>query len=81
MTSMLPYVPGNAPLVLDLPRSGTIYRNDFACSCALPTPRRAEDVHLELHGFALLPASLPASLQASLQSLGQWLQHTNPRAL
>lgn len=55
MTSLVRYLPGTSPLVLDSPHSGTIYPDDFAFSlaCELPTLRRAEDTHVEkLYDFA-----------------------------
>ncbi len=47
MTSLLRYLPGTTPLVLDSPHSGTTYPDDFDFACALPTLRRAEDTHVE----------------------------------
>jgi N-formylglutamate deformylase len=53
MTSLVRYLPGASPLVLDSPHSGTTYPDDFAFSCALPILRRAEDTHVEkLYDFA-----------------------------
>lgn len=47
------YVPGDTPLVLDSPHSGTDYPADFRHACDLPTLRRAEDTHVEkLYDFA-----------------------------
>ena len=39
--------PGETPLVLDSPHSGTDYPDDFRFACDLPTLRRAEDTHVE----------------------------------
>lgn len=47
MTSLLRYLPGTSPLVLDSPHSGTRYPLDFGFSCALAGLRRAEDTHVE----------------------------------
>ena len=45
--------PGNSPLVLDSPHSGTQYPADFAYACDLALLRRAEDTHVEkLYDFA-----------------------------
>ena len=45
--------PGQTPLVLDSPHSGTCYPKDFAFSCDLSVLRQAEDTHVEkLYGFA-----------------------------
>lgn len=53
MTSMLRYLPGTSPLVLDSPHSGTRYPADFAFACELSGLRRAEDTHVEkLYDFA-----------------------------
>lgn len=47
------HLPGDKPLVLDSPHSGTRYPADFAPACALQTLRSAEDTHVEkLYGFA-----------------------------
>ncbi|MFP5442026.1 MAG: N-formylglutamate amidohydrolase, partial [Betaproteobacteria bacterium] len=46
-------MPGNTPLVLDSPHSGTQYPADFGSACDLPTLRRAEDTHVEkIYAFA-----------------------------
>jgi N-formylglutamate deformylase len=53
MTSYIRYLPGNSPLVLDSPHSGTDYPVDFAYACTLQTLRSAEDTHVEkLYDFA-----------------------------
>lgn len=53
MTSLLRYLPGASPLVLDSPHSGTRYPADFAFACELAGLRRAEDTHVEkLYDFA-----------------------------
>lgn len=53
MTSYLRYLPGNSPLVLDSPHSGTDYPVDFAYACTLQALRSAEDTHVEkLYDFA-----------------------------
>lgn len=45
--------PGNSPLVLDSPHSGTQYPDDFDYTCDLALLRRAEDTHVEkLYEFA-----------------------------
>lgn len=47
------YLPGDTPLVLDSPHSGTDYPADFGFACDLATLRRAEDTHVEkLYNFA-----------------------------
>ena len=52
MTSLISYLPGKTPLVLDSPHSGTYYPADFLFSCDRATLRRAEDTHVEkLYGF------------------------------
>ena len=46
-------VPGNTPLVLDSPHSGTQYPADFGSALDLATLRRAEDTHVEkIYAFA-----------------------------
>jgi len=46
-------LPGNTPLVLDSPHSGTEYPADFGYACDLASLRRAEDTHVEkLYAFA-----------------------------
>jgi N-formylglutamate deformylase len=53
MTSLIRYVPGSGPLVLDSPHSGVNYPEDFRPACALDVLRRAEDTHVEkLYDFA-----------------------------
>ena len=53
MSSFLRYLPGNSPLVLDSPHSGTDYPADFGHNCHLPELRRAEDTHVDkLYDFA-----------------------------
>jgi N-formylglutamate deformylase len=47
MTSLLRYLPGTSPLVLDSPHSGTRYPLDFDFACDLAGLRRAEDTHVE----------------------------------
>ena len=53
MTSLVHFLPGTTPLVLDSPHSGTRYPIDFGFSCDLARLRRAEDTHVEkLYEFA-----------------------------
>jgi N-formylglutamate deformylase len=53
MTSLIRYVPGSGPLVLDSPHSGVNYPEDFRPACELAVLRRAEDTHVEkLYDFA-----------------------------
>jgi len=53
MQSLIRYIPGSAPLVLDSPHSGVDYPQDFRPACDLATLRRAEDTHVEkLYDFA-----------------------------
>ncbi len=53
MTSLLRFLPGTTPLVLDSPHSGIRYPADFGFSCDLARLRRAEDTHVEkLYDFA-----------------------------
>lgn len=53
MSSLIRYLPGSAPLVLDSPHSGVQYPDDFRPSCELAVLRRAEDTHVEkLYDFA-----------------------------
>lgn len=53
MTSLLRFLPGTTPLVLDSPHSGTHYPTDFGFACDLSRLRRAEDTHVEkLYEFA-----------------------------
>lgn len=53
MNSMIRFVNGTTPLVLDSPHSGVNYPEDFAFSCDFATLRRAEDTHVEkLYDFA-----------------------------
>lgn len=53
MTSMIRFVSGSTPLVLDSPHSGINYPDNFAFACDLDTLRRAEDTHVEkLYDFA-----------------------------
>ncbi|WP_296447609.1 N-formylglutamate amidohydrolase [Rhodoferax sp. UBA5149] len=47
MTSLLRFLPGTTPLVLDSPHSGTRYPTDFGFSCDRMSLRRAEDTHVE----------------------------------
>jgi N-formylglutamate deformylase len=52
-TPYVTYLPGQTPLVLDSPHSGTAYPADFGYSCELPMLRSAEDTHVEkLYSFA-----------------------------
>lgn len=52
MTSLLHFLPGKTPLVLDSPHSGVNYPADFGFSCELTGLRRAEDTHVEkLYAF------------------------------
>lgn len=53
MSSLIRYIPGSAPLVLDSPHSGVTYPDDFRPAVDLATLRRAEDTHVEkLYDFA-----------------------------
>jgi len=53
MSSFVRYLPGNSPLVLDSPHSGTDYPADFRHACPLPALRRTEDTHVDkLYDFA-----------------------------
>jgi N-formylglutamate deformylase len=53
MTSMIRFVNGSTPLVLDSPHSGINYPDSFSFACDLATLRRAEDTHVEkLYDFA-----------------------------
>ncbi|MES2480459.1 MAG: N-formylglutamate amidohydrolase [Pseudomonadota bacterium] len=53
MRPQLRHVPGNTPLVLDSPHSGTVYPEDFRFSCDAALLRRAEDTHVDrLYDFA-----------------------------
>lgn len=52
-SSLIRYLPGSAPLVLDSPHSGVDYPEDFRSVVPLQTLRRAEDTHVEkLYDFA-----------------------------
>ena len=52
-SSLIRYLPGSAPLVLDSPHSGVDYPEDFRSIVPLETLRRAEDTHVEkLYDFA-----------------------------
>ncbi|MEJ5988721.1 N-formylglutamate amidohydrolase [Ramlibacter sp. PS3R-8] len=51
--SLIRYLPGSAPVVLDSPHSGVDYPADFRPAVDLATLRRAEDTHVEkLYDFA-----------------------------
>jgi len=53
MSSLIRYLPGSAPLVLDSPHSGIAYPADFGHRCELAILRQAEDTHVEkLYDFA-----------------------------
>ena len=53
MASLIKFLPGTGPLVLDSPHSGTQYPADFLFSCDALALRRAEDTHVEkLYDFA-----------------------------
>lgn len=53
MSSLIRYLPGSAPLVLDSPHSGVDYPEDFRPAVDLAVLRRAEDTHVEkLYDFA-----------------------------
>lgn len=53
MSSLIRYIPGSAPLVLDSPHSGVDYPEDFRPAVDLAVLRRAEDTHVEkLYDFA-----------------------------
>jgi N-formylglutamate deformylase len=52
-SSLVRYLPGSAPLVLDSPHSGVAYPADFRHQCELAILRQAEDTHVEkLYDFA-----------------------------
>ncbi|MDB5858549.1 MAG: N-formylglutamate amidohydrolase [Ramlibacter sp.] len=53
MSSLIRFLPGSAPLVLDSPHSGVAYPPDFRHDCELAILRQAEDTHVEkLYDFA-----------------------------
>jgi len=53
MQTLVRYLPGSAPLVLDSPHSGVDYPKDFRSALSLDVLRRAEDTHVEkLYDFA-----------------------------
>jgi N-formylglutamate deformylase len=53
MPSLIRFLPGSAPLVLDSPHSGVAYPADFGHACELALLRQAEDTHVEkLYDFA-----------------------------
>lgn len=53
MSTLIRYLPGGAPLVLDSPHSGVAYPADFRHACELAVLRQAEDTHVEkLYEFA-----------------------------
>jgi N-formylglutamate deformylase len=53
MASLIRYLPGRTPLVLDSPHSGVDYPEDFAHAVDLALLRQAEDTHVEkLYDFA-----------------------------
>jgi N-formylglutamate deformylase len=53
MPSLVRYLPGSTPLVLDSPHSGVDYPKDFRSVLPLDVLRRAEDTHVEkLYDFA-----------------------------
>jgi N-formylglutamate deformylase len=53
MSSLIRFLPGSAPLVLDSPHSGVAYPEDFGHACDLAILRQAEDTHVEkLYDFA-----------------------------
>jgi N-formylglutamate deformylase len=53
MQSLVRYLPGSTPLVLDSPHSGVDYPKDFRSVLPLDVLRRAEDTHVEkLYDFA-----------------------------
>ena len=53
MSSLIRFLPGSAPLVLDSPHSGVAYPADFGHACELAVLRQAEDTHVEkLYDFA-----------------------------
>lgn len=52
-SSLIRYLPGSAPVVLDSPHSGVAYPDDFRHACDLAILRQAEDTHVEkLYDFA-----------------------------
>ncbi|MGV3569469.1 MAG: N-formylglutamate amidohydrolase [Ramlibacter sp.] len=53
MSSLIRFLPGSAPLVLDSPHSGVLYPDDFGHGCDPVLLRQAEDTHVEkLYDFA-----------------------------
>ena len=53
MPSLIRFLPGTTPLVLDSPHSGVAYPADFRHACDLAILRQAEDTHVEkLYDFA-----------------------------
>lgn len=53
MDTLVAYVPGTAPVVLDSPHSGIAYPDDFGHCCKFNLLRTAEDTHVEkLYDFA-----------------------------
>jgi N-formylglutamate deformylase len=53
MTPLIRCLPGETPLVLDSPHSGTAYPADFGHACDMALLRQAEDTHVEkLYDFA-----------------------------
>ena len=53
MSSLIRFLPGSTPLVLDSPHSGVAYPADFGHACDLAILRQAEDTHVEkLYDFA-----------------------------
>src|SRR5690242_549341 len=53
METMVRFIPGTTPLVLDSPHSGTRYPDDFRPAIDMAALRLAEDTHVEkLYDFA-----------------------------
>lgn len=53
MSSLIRFLPGSAPLVLDSPHSGVLYPDDFGHDCDPVLLRQAEDTHVDkLYDFA-----------------------------
>jgi N-formylglutamate deformylase len=53
MNSLVRYLPGTTPVVMDSPHSGVDYPEDFRPACEMALLRKAEDTHVEkLYDFA-----------------------------
>ena len=69
MQSLIRYLPGSAPLVLDSPHSGVDYPEDFRPACALPLLRQARALQPGLLVIAS-PWSPPAWMKTGGSMLG-----------